>query len=588
MQVINPFDKNYCLSFFISKQEYLNKVNILFGGYYNYFKEAFIIDTEELIINKQHNINSLFIYPPNNEFYNRIKLLIGKFYYITINNFHKYIINNIEINIHNSFEPYYSLIKSHSILCNNSLILYPTQYLNLQTKDYLLSPDINYAKVLYSKIIKNDIDKNFVDNLNINEFKILFKLVLFKNNNDIINLIKTNDKIFYCVDIIENIMNNNFDLFKTFNNFNKFLDNNGFNLLEYAIINKNIDAILFLKDFKYDRSSYYIECSYNTSYLKYNEEDKIIKKENIPKQIKNCKFLNTLIIDEMLNHGLFDETYDYIIHHLKYFDFSLLCDMLIRNHSSLTVKLLLKNNKLEINKYSVKLLIKLQLEDLNNKQQKEVFLNDIEFILNLMINDEKIWKRFKEKKYLNLLNINFIINSNNDNILHLLIKNDYKPFHDDIFNYVISINDNVINNVNSQNENCIFEMINKQIINKIFIYGVDNIQNVYGDYFIHKLIRNNNFNLLFSTLSINKQMLNLQNTYDETPIILASRLKLNKIVNYLYKMNCDLNIVDCFGNSCFHYIMMFGLKVNFDIDKKISNNYNNKTIDYLINCIINE
>lgn len=588
MNFINPFNNKYSLSFFISKEEYLNKINILFGGYYNYFKKAFIIDTEELIINKNNNINKLFVYPNDNNFYNYIKLFIGKFYYLTFNNFHKFIINNVEINIFYDFEPFNSLIKKHSILCNDNLLLYPTQYLNLQTKDYLLSPDINYAKLLYSKIIKNEINNDLINQLNINYFKILFKLVLFKKNYNIINLLKNNNKIYECADILENIMNKDFNLFKTFNNYNKFLDNNGFNLLEYAIINKNVDAILFLKNFKFDRSSYYIEISYNTKYLKYNEDDKLIKIENIPKQIKNCKFLNTLIIDEMLNHGLFDKTYDYIVHHLKYFDFSLLCDMLIRNHSSLTVKLMLKNNILEINKYSLKLLIKLQLENLYDKQQKEIFLNNLEYILNLMINDEKIWLRFKEKKYLNLLNINFIINNNYDNILHLLIKNNYKSFHDDIFNYIIKINDKIINNVNKQNENCIFELNNKQLINKIFIYGVDNIQNVYGDYFIHKIIRNNNFNLLFSTLSINNQMLNLQNTYNETPIILAARLKLNKIVNYLHKMNCNMDLIDCFGNSCYHYIMMFGYKVDFEINKNISNQFNYKSTDYLINCIINE
>ena len=587
MQVINPFDKNYSLSYFISKEEYLNKINILFGGYYNYFKNAFIIDTEKLIINNKYSINSITVYPSDNQFFSNIKFIINKYYYLTIDNFHKYIINNIEINIHSSFEPFYSLIKKHSILCNNQLLLYPTQYYNLQTNDYLLSSDINIAKTLYYKIIKNEINNELINNLDDKQFKYLFKLLLFKKNYELINLLKNNNKIFNCTDIVENIMMNNFDYFKTFNNFNKYLDNNGFNLLEFAIINKNIEAILFLKNFIYDRSSYYIEISYNTSYLKYNDIDILIKKENIPKQIKNCKFLNTLIIDEMLNHGLFDDTYDYIIHHLKYFDFSLLCDMLIRNHSSLTVKLLLKNNKLEFNKYSLKLLIKLQLEDLTNKQQKIIFLNNIEFFLNLMINDEKIWKRFKEKKYLNLLNINFIINDNNDNILHLLIKNEYKEFHDDIFNYVISINDNVINNVNNQNENCIFEIVNKQIINKIFIYGVNNIQNVFGDYFIHKLIRQNNFNLLFSTLSINNQMLNLKNTYDETPIILASKLKLNKIVNYLHNMKCNMLEVDCFGNSCYHYIMLFNLKDKFEINNNIINNFNNKSIDYLINFIIN-
>ena len=187
-----------------------------------------------------------------------------------------------------------------------------------------------------------------------------------------------------------------------------------------------------------------------------------------------------------------------------------------------------------------------------------------------------------------LLNHNFIINKEGDNILHLLVKNKYQEFHNQILQYVYGINKEVINNVNCCNENCIFEMINKRIINEIFIYGVENKQNINGDYFIHKVIRNNDFNLLFSTLSISNQMINLKTNYNETPIILAAKLKNVKMVNYLNKMKCKMDCVDEFGNSCYHYVALNHLKIDFNIDTTIINKFNNKSIDYMINHIITE
>ena len=75
--LINPFNPDYCLSFFVSKQKFINEVEILFSGYYNYFKSLFIIDIHELLINKQYNIKSLFIYPSSNHTYSNLRLIFN-------------------------------------------------------------------------------------------------------------------------------------------------------------------------------------------------------------------------------------------------------------------------------------------------------------------------------------------------------------------------------------------------------------------------------------------------------------------------------------------------------------------------------
>ena len=83
-------------------------------------------------------------------------------------------------------------------------------------------------------------------------------------------------------------------------------------------------------------------------------------------------------------------------------------------------------------------------------------------------------------------------------------------------------------------------------------------------------------------------MINLKTNYNETPIILAAKLKNVKMVNYLNKMKCKMDCIDEFGNSCYHYVALNNLKVDFNIDRTIINKFNNKSIDYIINHIITE
>ena len=76
----------------------------------------------------------------------------------------------------------------------------------------------------------------------------------------------------------------------------------------------------------------------------------------------------------------------------------------------------------------------------------------------------------------------------------------------------------------------------------------------------------------------------LQNTYNETALILSCKLKDINTINYLLNTNCDKNITDCYGNTFNNYTQLYGLNV------KTNNNYtyNNKSLDYLINYIITQ
>ena len=85
-------------------------------------------------------------------------------------------------------------------------------------------------------------------------------------------------------------------------------------------------------------------------------------------------------------------------------------------------------------------------------------------------------------------------------------------------------------------------------------------------------------------LKVSDQQINLQNTYNETALILSCKLKDINTINYLLNINCDKNITDCYGNTFSNYIQLYGLNV------KTNNNYtyNNKSLDYLINYIITQ
>ena len=85
MDYINPFDSENALSFFISKQQFINKIQIALGGYYNYFKKAYIVDVHKLILHDNNDIKTITVYPSSSHFYSNLRLTIGKYYYISIN-----------------------------------------------------------------------------------------------------------------------------------------------------------------------------------------------------------------------------------------------------------------------------------------------------------------------------------------------------------------------------------------------------------------------------------------------------------------------------------------------------------------------
>lgn len=611
-QLINPYDEKYKMNYFITKKQFNININILFSGYYEYFKNAYIVNVDKLLLeNTINNINKIKIFYYGNSYYNNLKLIIGKYYLTRIKDYNIYIINNITIKIYYKPKLFNELITDYNIYTQGELYFTPNNYYNFINKDYLLNNNINLGKQLYKDYNKyNEI--TIINKLSFEEYIILLKISLFKNDDNKINLLLTSNYILNknisniiikLIDLnkinsikifIDNIKELNKNDLHTKNNYiNIYHDNNGFNLIEYSIIHNKIEIINILKDIPFDRSTYYIEKSYNTKYFEYNDDD--YKDIIIPKNIKNMKIFNNKIIDYMYTKELpFDETYLYIIHHKDYIDINLLSETLSQKGASITLmKLitdednLLKDNKFIINAPLLLSMIKLNKENLNDDIQKEVFLNNLEYFCNNMINNVNIWNIFKNKDYIKYINYKFYVNNNYDNILHLLCRNEYKEHHDDILEYVISKNKEVINYYNIYGENCIFEENNIKIISLILTIKCNLIKNIYGDYLIHKLIKERNIKLLNIMVKCNKNSINLINDNNETPIILAAKLKYNDIINFLYDNNCNLTHLDNYNNNVYNYIILYGLKVKFNLPKDNHLNiFNKNNIDYFIQEII--
>ena len=607
--LINPFDDKYNMNYFKSKKQFDIDINILFSGYYEYFKDAYIINIDKILINQSIKKIKIFYY--GTSYYNNLRLLIGKYYLTQIKNYNIFIINNIEFKIYYKPKLFNELIDKYNIYTQGNLYFTINNYYKFINIDHFLDKNIEIGKILYKdyKIINDD----YINNLNFNKYILLFKIALFKNDDNMINKLLNNKFILNknISNIIIKLINldkiNSINIFlnniKKFNinekeiicntYINKYHDDNGFNLIEYSIIHNKINFINLFKNIKFDRTTYFIEKSYNTSYFEYNNDDynNII----IPKQLKNMFMFNNKIIDFMFNKDyIFDETYLYIINHKDFIDLNCLAETLSQKGASITLmKLindednLLNDNKFIINAQVLLSMIKLKKENLNDNIQKEVFLNNLEFFCYNMIIDENIWNSFKNNNYLKFINYKFYINDNYDNILHLLCKNKYMKHHDDILDFIYNCNNDVINYYNKYGENCIFEEVNINIISSIINLKCKFIKNIYGDFFIHKIIKNNNIKLLNILIKCNNNCINLINDDGNTPVLLASKLKLSNIINFLYDNNCNMDVFDKFNNNVYNYIILYGLKVKFNLPNNYHRNlFNKNNIDYFIQHII--
>jgi hypothetical protein len=166
---------------------------------------------------------------------------------------------------------------------------------------------------------------------------------------------------------------------------------------------------------------------------------------------------------------------------------------------------------------------------LHNINQKNKYYDMITILLKLddsllfkknKFGEIPLIKHIKNKNFdIIAILINFIIDTNNDTIFEI-IDND----KNNILHHLCSINDNI-------NHDKIYDTIKKIIL-------------------------------------IKNDIVNYQNKNYETPIIIAAKNNHEDIIYFLKSMNCNMNLLDIFGNSVYHYICLNELCIGMAIENK--------------------
>jgi hypothetical protein len=157
----------------------------------------------------------------------------------------------------------------------------------------------------------------------------------------------------------------------------------------------------------------------------------------------------------------------------------------------------------------------------------------------------------------------------------------------DIVDIIIKLNTDILFNKNKDNFNPLMYFLsisNSHLVKKLIdliielkltdiFDSVDNLENN----IIHHLSSKNLFDnettikLIKNILKTNNNLLDQQNNKKLTPIMLCVQNK-NEELFYLFKsLNCNMDIVDIYGNSIYHYICLNEIALNMNITN--SKNY---------------
>lgn len=145
----------------------------------------------------------------------------------------------------------------------------------------------------------------------------------------------------------------------------------------------------------------------------------------------------------------------------------------------------------------------------------------------------------------------------------------------DIIRLLFKLKPQLINN-NYDNKPYIFRIMDMSTNCMNFILSCDNID--------FNVIDNNNNNILhilsqhgrldiIMYIGLDKLtgLINKQNKDGYTPLIFAAINKHEELIYFLLKQNANVDILDKYGNSCYHYICLnkicFGIKIKNMINK---------------------
>ena len=629
---INHPDINYYFKYLcnildnyeISINDYLINLNISLKGYLNLFKDCYIYSNllYDLLTYKSsnnHYIIKVYLNPLTDIKY--IQKFIKQYKIYETNKYEIYMINDLEFHLYKYYiNPLEILIKNKNndnnfLLIENKILTHPINYYKLYNINDIYIENIDEEKInLVNKIYNNKINEIEINNNNL-DIILNISIYLFKNilidkclniiiENNLINYFKINNNTLFNA-----IKRNNIYIFqKIINSKIKFdlniLNNEGYNLVEYCLINLNDitkKIIELIKDYKFNRNPAYIDYILKLNIIekkiKY-EYEKIFYDEIKKLQLNKCdniQLINNLLINSM--YSVLKEDYkidiiiDFIRFNYEYINKSMLFRKLEQMNSIVVVKNLFIEKIININdKENIFEILKL-LCYFNLFDYLKIYKNYVKIysykLLQFCI-DINNFKSFVCILFLDKYNI-YSKDDFDNNILFYICDNKNIKDIELYIKVCIKYNERIYNDLNKRNETCLYNCVdNDNIIAFKFILTYNNIdilnKNKDGQNIIFYIIKNNKLEflkILFNNEKYLKLLINSLDNYNNTPIIYASKLKNKEMINYIYKYNPDLNKFDNNGNYINHYIGLYALKTDLKNLKNIRNK-NNKTIkDYL-------
>jgi len=171
-----------------------------------------------------------------------------------------------------------------------------------------------------------------------------------------------------------------------------------------------------------------------------------------------------------------------------------------------------------------------------------------------------------------------VVDDDNNNILHNI---NQKNKYADMIKIILKLNDSLLFKKNKHGEIPIMTHIkskNMDIVHILIEYIIEsNNETLFEiidnnkDNILHYLCKHyddNNMNIIRKICVLKSEIINNQNKNFETPIILAAKNKCEDIIYFLKGINCDMNLIDIYGNSVYHYICLNELCIGMAIENK--------------------
>lgn len=180
-----------------------------------------------------------------------------------------------------------------------------------------------------------------------------------------------------------------------------------------------------------------------------------------------------------------------------------------------------------------------------------------------------------------------ITDENNNNLLHNIKE---KNKYEDMITLLLKLDDSILFKKNKSNQTALLKhaiegniKITSFLINQIIETNNDTLFELTDcnkNNILHYLCKYDDvINLIKKIIICKPEIINMQNKLYETPLIICAKSNQENNLYYLKSIKADLDLVDIYGNSVYHYICQNELCIGMDIENK-ENIFGYKPSDY--------